>query len=295
LIPRDRNPAPGLRRLLILLAAVCAGPAGCAPSAAAGLPAGALPDSNAVSGWTAAGKVQTYNRETLFDYMDGSSEYFFTYSFEELAVQRYSNPEKAVVNVEVWRLADSADAFGLFSGRPDVPAVSLGGAAGAALETGSRLMFWQDRFYVAVVALDTVPDADLRGFGEFISARLPSGGTPPALIRGLPTDGLVAGSPKYFHQELAIQDKLWLGGENLLGLGSGTDCAYAEYRSAGADWRLLLVDYPDAAAAQSALEILRQGAVEDVSAADAIDAHLGAVFGSGDPSAADGLLRSALG
>jgi hypothetical protein len=55
------------------------------------------------------------------------------------------------------------------------------------------------------------------------------------------------------------------------------------------------VDYPNAAAAQSALEILRQGAVEDVSAADAIDAHLGAVFGSGDPSAADGLLRSALG
>jgi hypothetical protein len=276
----------------VLLAAVCAVSTACASAAP---PAGALPETNTVAGWTVSGKIRTYNRETLFDYIDGSSEYFFTYSFKEVAVGRYADAAGAEISVEVWQLADAADAFGLFSGRPGIPSTSLGAAGGATLETESRLIFWQNHYYVTVTALDSASDAVLRGFGEFISKKLPAGGEPPALIAGLPAGGLIAGSPKYFHQELAIQDKLWLGGENLLGLGTDAGCAYAEYQLGGGDWQLLLVQYPEAARAQAGLLALKSGAADDVAAADVNGTLLGAVIGQGDPAAAQALLKKALG
>ncbi len=254
-----------------------------------------LPGSNAIAGWTATGKTQTYNRETLFDYIDGSSEYYFTYTFEEAAVNRYEKSDGASLNAEVWQFQDAKDAYGLFSGRTGGEAVSLGGANEAALETGSRLLFWQDRFYVNLAALTPVSDEDLRLFAEFISKALPTGGEKPELVGRLPADGLVPGSVKFFHMELAIQDQLWLGGENLLGLGMDTDAVIARYQLGGTEWRLLLVQYPDSARVDAGLQALASGVVENLAAADSNGMLLGAAVGQGDPSHAMELLGKALG
>ena len=268
--------------------------AGCAQNSAFHL-SGTLPGADSLAGWNPAGKVQTYDRETLFDYINGASEYFFTYTFEEVAVSRYKKSDGAELNAEVWQLAAAEDAFGLFTSRTGGTAVSVGGSSEAALETGSRLVFWQSRFYVTLTALDAVSDEDLRLFAEFISKALPTGGERPKLIGRLPADGLVPGSEKFFHQELAIQDRLWLGGENLLGLGTDTDAVFARYRMGDAEWQLLLVEYPDSPRADAGLKALVSGVVENLTTADINGALLGAVIGQGDANLAVILLRKALG
>ncbi len=254
-----------------------------------------LPESNAIPGWTATGKVQTYTPKTLFDYIDGSSEYYFTYFFEETAVNRYEKTGGGALNAEVWQFADAKDAYGLFSGRTGGEALTIGGANEAALEKGSQLLFWQDRFYVNLAALTAVPDADLRRFAEFISKALPTGGEKPELVGRLPADGLIPGSIKFFHMELAVQDRLWLGGENLLGLALDTDAAVARYLSGGTEWQLLLVQYPDTARAEAGVSALRNGALEEFIAADTNGPLVGALFGRGDGDAAEILLAKALG
>ena len=284
-------------RLALLPAVLAAGGAllaGCAQTPSFQL-AKTLPGSNAIAGWSASGSAQTYNRETLFDYIDGSSEYYFTYSFEEAAVIRYKNSDGASLNAEVWQFKDAKDAYGLFSGRTGGEAVSIGGANEAALETGSRLLFWQDRFYVNLAGLTPVSDEDLRLFAEFVSKALPTGGEKPELVGRLPVEGLVPGSVKFFHMELAIQDRLWLGGENLLGLGMDTDAVYAQYDIDGAQWQLLLVQYPDSTRADAGLQALAGGGVENLAAADSNGMLLGAVIGPGDPTPALELLGKALG
>ena len=183
----------------------------------------------------------------------------------------------------------------MFSGRTGGDLISLGGANEAALETGSRLLFWQDRYYVNLAALTAVSDEDLRLFAEFISKALPTGGEKPELVGRLPADGRVPGSEKFFHLELAVQDRLWLGGENLLGLALDTDAVIARYKVGDTEWQLLLVQYPDAARADAGVAALANGALEDFIAADANGSLLGAVFGQESGKAAEILLAKALG
>jgi hypothetical protein len=257
-------------------------------------PESALPDAAAMAGWT-PGEIQTYDHQTLFDYMDGASEYFFTYSFEKLAARQYTNAAGAELMVEIWRFGKSADAYGLFSGRTGATAISVGHASGALLESGSRLYFWQDRFYVVLTATTTLSDSDLETAAGLISNRLPTGGTQPALIGKLPAENLVPDSGKFFHSELAVQDQLWLGGENLLGLGQDTDAVYGLYQAGANQMQLLLVQYPDAKRAAAGLEVLKGGGLEGLLASDTNGSLLGAVFGDASAAEATALVSKAIG
>ncbi len=283
----SRAVIPALCILLLALMPGCSKPA--APE-----PEKGLPDAAGLAGWTPLGDAQSYDQKTLFNYMDGASEYFFTYSFEKMAMRQYRNAAGLEVTVEVWRMSKSADAYGLFSGHSGAP-VSVGRAVDATLEAGSRLYFWQDRFYTVLTATTTLPDDDLKTVAQAVSDLLPAGGARPALFGRLPTDGLAAGTVKYFHKELAIQDQLWLGGENLLGLDQKTDAVFAEYSLGDEQVKLLLVQYPDSKKAAAGLQGLDGASVEDLAASDSNGSLLGAVFGKTTAAQAGALLAKALG
>ena len=44
---------------------------------------------SAVSGWHAAGQDSSYDRSTLFDYIDGGAELYLSYRFKEVINRRY--------------------------------------------------------------------------------------------------------------------------------------------------------------------------------------------------------------
>ncbi len=250
-------------------------------------------DAGAFPGWTPAGEVELFDRENIYDLVDGQAEAFFAYGFEQVAVRRYESAGGAVLDVEVWQLATPADAYGLFTASVAGEPAAIGNDGDA--DPGRRLAFWQDRYYVCIRARQELPDADLWGFAEAISAALPAGGERPALVDRLPSDGLVERSVVFFHREISIQSQLWLGGENLLGLGPGTDGLLARYQVGGAVAQLLLVQYPDAEAASAGLAALKGGGIAGLLAADARGNLLGAVFGDMDETAASALLVEALG
>jgi len=135
----------------------------------------------------------------------------------------------------------------------------------------------------------------LWGFAEAVSAALPEGGERPALVGRLPPAGLVERSAIFFHQEISIQDQLWLGGANLLVLSPETDAVLARYAVGGAVARLLLVQYPDAEAASAGLAALEDSQINGLVTADVRDNLLGAVFGEVDAVTADKLLSEATG
>lgn len=77
-----------------------------------------------------------------------------------------------------------------------------------------------------------------------------------------------------------MQDSVWLGGENLLGLAVDTDGAMVGYALPGGDGWLVLIDYLDPQRAQA----LKTGERKD----------LAAVFGPVDGSAAEQMLKQVL-
>lgn len=248
-----------------------------------------FPDANTFPGWTLAGEMETFGRENLFDLVNGQAEAFFVYNFEQVAVQNYENVDGVKLGVEIWQFASPADAYGLFTASIAGAPAAIGNGGDA--YPGRRLAFWQDRYYVHVRARQEVDEAELRNFAEAVSTALPTGGEQPALVNRLPSEGLVGRSPIFFHEEISIQNEIWLGGENLLGLSPETDGILARYEIGDGMAHLLLVQYPDAAAASAGLAELEGGQVDGFVVAEARDNLLGAVFGEIDEVTATMLLK----
>jgi hypothetical protein len=279
--------------LVLLLLAGC----GSQPAALTDL----FPKASAVPNWTLAQEARVYNRDNLYDMVDGQADGFFVYGFEQVATQRYQDASGSVLEVAVWQVATPADAYGLFTaglaGQPATicPSKDSGQCYEGDADAGRRLAFWQDRYYVQVYGRQPVPDADLQAFAGAVSAGLPAGAELPALVRRLPEDNLIERGFIFFHEEISIQTEIWLGGRNMLGLSPQTDGVLARYDVDGALAHLLLIQYPDAQAASAGLAALQSGQVDGLLAAEARDKTLGAVFGQVDPAEADDLLSKALG
>jgi hypothetical protein len=274
--------------LILILAA-------CQPSAPAATPLPFdtfLPAGGSISGWEAPDAVLIYERDNLYNLVDGQADAFFAYGFEQVAVQRYQNAAGARLNVEIWQLANSADAYGLFHSGVAGQPVSIGVEGDS--DPGRRLAFWQQRYFVSATATEAIPDETLWAFAKEIAKRLPSGGGPPAIVKRLPAEGLVESSTYFFHEEISIQMEIWLGGENVLGLSQATNGMVARYAWSDQKVRLLLIEYPTASEATQGLKALRGSEIKDIAASEANGTLLAAVIGKVDADKAQALLKEAL-
>jgi hypothetical protein len=246
---------------------------------------------SAPGGWKPQEEPKYFTKENLFNLMDGQSDAFFVYGFQKAAVQRFTNGDGVVLNVSVFQVDAADSAYGLFSVNREKKGLAVG--KDGSTSPGRRVSFWQDRYFVQMTALKTVSEPDLLAASEAVSAGLPKGGEKPALMNVLPAQGLSADEgPLYFHQELTIQDRVWLGGENILGLGSETNGALGRYDLNGQPADLMIIEYPDAGQAAKGLKALQAGGQEDLLAAEAKGNRLLAVFGKADQAAAQTLLSS---
>ncbi len=244
------------------------------------------------AGWTPAKEIRLYNSENLFDLVDGQADAFFVYGFEQVAVRTYTNAAGDRLDVQLWQLATPADAYGLFTlGRSGTPSI-IGNEGDA--EPGRRLSFWQDRYTVHVSARQDVDDALLWDFARFVSDALPQGGEPPSLVNQLPQNGFKPREYIFFHEELSIQDRIWLGGENILNLSHDTNGVVATYEVDDTWYYLLLVEYPTANQASAGQQALQTEQVDDLLIVQAQDNMLIAVFGTGDKTHAETLMAAVL-
>lgn len=237
-----------------------------------------FPDRGAIPGWVPVGAIQVFEQDTLYDLVNGQADSFFAYGFEKAHVQTYEDAGGGQLRVEIWHMDTPSNAYGLYtvfrSGEP----VSIGNAGVA--EPGRRVDFWQDRTFVRVFSFVPEDAATLESFAAEVSGALPSGGRTPPLIERLPQEGIAENSEIFFHQETSIQDRLWLGGQNVLSLDADTDGVLAQYLLGDSAVWLLLIEYPEAAAAATALEALTAQGFDSLSAAEVDGEMLGAVFGT---------------
>jgi hypothetical protein len=211
-----------------------------------------LPET--IGEWTRQNDPVTYDRETIFDYINGAGEVYNSFAFREVVVDRYEAADSRGVTVEVFDMGNAEDAFGVFSYAREDEEEGIG----AGFERkGTVLCFWQDRFYVCVAAeqRDENPAAVLEPVARGISAVLPSAGTRPALMDVLPEDGQIPFSDRFFHTHQSLNYHHYLHRENVLQLSSETRVALARYIP-GSTY-LLIIDYGRSTESEAAQQSFR--------------------------------------
>jgi hypothetical protein len=194
---------------------------------------------------------QVFDAETVFDYIDGAGEVYRSYNMEVLVARRFHKDGRPDIVVDAFDMGSSADAYGVFTHDLDGEDASIG--QGSRYKAG-LLSFWKDRYFLSVYAEeDTVETRGLvLELGRSIAAAIPGTGKPPDLLRLLPPDGPDPGRVRFFHTNAVLNYHFFVADTNVLLLDRTTDAALAEYGRGSERSRLLVVAYPDAAAAAGA-------------------------------------------
>ncbi len=213
-----------------------------------------------IAGWTRGDPAVSYDRETIFDYIDGAGEVYRSYAFSHVLVAVYAGPDGPDITVELFDMGNPADAYGVFSYAREREESGLGGGFDI---VGRVLCFWQDRYYVCVASEERTEDSNrlLMEIAHAVSERLPPASNPPELLTLLPGAGRVAFSERFFHLHPSLNYHYYLARENILNLGPETDAVLARY--APGSTYLLLVEYPDASDAAAAASSFKQGYLPD--------------------------------
>lgn len=201
--------------------------------------------------WSKAEEDQFYDSQTIFDYIDGAGEVYRAYNMQRCFSRRYVSPEGPAIILDVFEMASSYDAFGVFTHDPDGEGLAVG--QGAVYRSG-WLGFWKDRFFVSLYADEDTEAAKqaLRELAGKVASLIKKEGPKPQILSRLPKKGLQAASIRYFHDHPVLNRHYFISTENILRLGGRTEAVLATYQFKEGAAQTLLVIYPDAEKAKEA-------------------------------------------
>lgn len=132
-----------------------------------------------VAGFAPLAPVESYNRDTLSDKIDGKAELYLSSGFKDMACRMFSLEAggQAHVDVYLYDMGSPQNAYAVFSGqrRPGSPSISLTANAYA---TSNALFFTQGQYYMEIVA-DRASEAlksSLENYATALLAKLPAQG-----------------------------------------------------------------------------------------------------------------------
>ena len=194
-----------------------------------------------INGWVLADSTESYDRETIFDYINGAGEVYLSFGYDQVNVHRFFNPEDSEITVEIFDMGSADDAYGIFSYAREREEAGIGGGYEY---RGSLLCFWQDKYYVCVLCYEQSDEAKAATYemARQISAKIQPTTAKPDLVRYLPEDQLHPNSVRFFHVQPTLNYHYFLSEENILGLNRDTRAVLAEYGAEG--MHLLIVEYP---------------------------------------------------
>jgi Family of unknown function (DUF6599) len=164
-----------------------------------------LPTPACTDGWVMDGKETLYDKDSLFDRINGESELYFPYGFEKLAYARYeSRKDRSIaLDADVYAMGSLLDAFGMFANYRRKN--STGAAIGTdGTITSSQMLFYQDRYLVRlqVTGATTIGQDVLLACGRAIAQNLPQSTARPKELNAFMVPAVVKKSERYIASSL---------------------------------------------------------------------------------------------
>jgi hypothetical protein len=189
---------------------------------------------------------KVYDAQTIFDYMDGAAEIYFTYAFQNLTVVPYQvGPQR--VSVEVYDMRTPAEAFGIFSNDWEGQAVDVAQGVSARYLAGT-FRGCQGRFFVKIQGEKDTPEVKqfATDLARYLAAKIkaPSEGPGITLMSDLPWGTLKLWQLRYFHRDTNLNNFYYISTENVLALNQDTEGLFAEGAWEKKPVKVLLLQYP---------------------------------------------------
>jgi len=195
-------------------------------------------------GWRWDGKEMNYDSRTLFKYIDGAAELYLAYGFQSLTVRRFEKSNQPPMMVELYEMASSEDAYGVFSFEHQDEAVGIGQGSEFG---GGLLRFWKGKCFVSVYAEGEGAEVEsgILTMGRGVSNSIPAAGAESILVGFIPGKnvGLVDKSVRYLRSHVLLNQRYFIAHQNILNLNRKTEAVLAQYLQDKQKTQLLLIRY----------------------------------------------------
>lgn len=201
-------------------------------------------------GWKALPGLEEYDRETIFDYINGAGEVYLSYGFQRVAVVRLARENAPEITVEIFDMNKAEDAYGVFSHSRESEETGIGQGYEY---RGSLLCFWKGQFFVCVQAERETAESKEAVFAlaRAVDGKIPVSGEKPQMVSFLPPQNLNAGGVRFFHIHPSLNYHYFMAEENILNLGLDTRSVMGRYQPGGT--YLLCIQYPTPEQAEIAM------------------------------------------
>ena len=208
---------------------------------------GLLPAS--IDGWNIL-EDHLYNRENLYEYINGGAELYLSFGFQSVLSRTYFRTDQPKIIVDLFDMRESANAFGVFCHTREVVDTTFG--QGSQYFPG-LLTFWKDHYYVSILASPETPESKqaVENLAREIEKSIKQSGSLPELLKYLPPKNLKEESIRYFTHSAWLNSYFFIADENIFQIGQGAPAVLARYSDQGI---LLLVQYPEPTQAQEAYQ-----------------------------------------
>ncbi len=208
-----------------------------------------------VGGWKWDKKEMRYDLKSIFSYMDGAAELYLAYGFKNLTVRRFDKSNQSPITFELYEMASSEDAYGVFSyeHQDETAGIGQGSEFG-----GGLLRFWKGKYFVSIYAEGAGREVEsaILEMGRATANSITSVGVEPRLISFIPGKdfGLVDKSVRYIKSHVLLNQRFFIAHQNILNLSRNTEAVLAQYLQDNQKTQLLLIRYPDSKEAVDAYQ-----------------------------------------
>lgn len=155
-----------------------------------------------------AEKPVTYYRDTLWEYINGGAVGYLAYGFKEAITFTAAHHESGLeFVVDIYDMGKQIHAYGIYSLERSQEGVAVEWGCDGLLY-GDALYFWQDRYYVKIMAYDIAQETDklLSKIAGSISRKLPDVEASPKQLAVFPENGRIKDSDRYIKTDVLGQD-----------------------------------------------------------------------------------------
>jgi hypothetical protein len=194
-----------------------------------------------INGWVSA-QDRTYDRDTLFEYINGGAELYLSYDFDRLESRTYTRKDQPDIEVDVFDMKSSRNAFGVFSHAREIVDFSYGQGS---QYTEGLLLFWKGKYFVSILASPETPEAKdtVHELARRIESAISDTGPLPDILAVLPRDGLIEESLRYFFHYIWLNSHYFIADENILNIDEDCEALLAAYKREGGRTFLVVVRY----------------------------------------------------